>query len=283
MALFGIHLWTVATVVLALAVAIWRPAVAASLAPLAMVAAGISGLVAAAGVPGSPVNWLVNSRVSFRGKPGSGPFPPPPGASAQVRFPLPPGVKTQFSTAKAGNQVLAPPGVVRKIIGTHGQVITPKGAVRQIITPKGAVRQVITPKGAVMRRPQAHLLGWWDGRCSFRWRSCCSPWASGSLRGRWPGWRTVPRPRRSGCASTCGRTAGASLLVPVSLIGLTVFGVWPWTVGMVIAAVVVVMKWPKVAADLVPVALAAFALYGFEIAARWQSGRVRSRVPARSS
>jgi signal transduction histidine kinase len=61
------------------------------------------------------------------------------------------------------------------------------------------------------------------------------------------------------------------LLVPVALFGLTVFGVRPWTVAMVIAAVVVAVKWPKVAADLVPVALAAFALYGFEIAAKWQS------------
>ena len=271
MALFGIHLWTVAAVVLALAVAIWRPAVAASLAPLAMVAAGISGLVAAAAIPGSPVNWFVGPAKAFRGKPGPGGFPPPPpGLSGSARF-------GQASAGPPGT-FSVPGGAVAKTARnvvtrnrTVLQVIAPKGAVRQVIGPKGAVIQVIGPKGAVMRRPPVHLLGWWDGRLLV-------PLALVLLTlGLWLAPRTV--------AGLADRAATAAerlrqhmrenrwgvLLVPVSLIGLTVFGVRPWTVGMVIAAVVVVMKWPKVAADLVPVALAAFALYGFEIAARWQS------------
>jgi signal transduction histidine kinase len=61
------------------------------------------------------------------------------------------------------------------------------------------------------------------------------------------------------------------LLVPVTLIGLTVFGVRPWTVAAVLAALIVVARWPKIAADLVPVALAAFAVRGFTIAASWPS------------
>jgi len=61
------------------------------------------------------------------------------------------------------------------------------------------------------------------------------------------------------------------LLVPATVVGLTVFGVRPWTVAAVVAALIVVVKWPKVAADLVPLALAAFAVRGFMIAANWQA------------
>jgi signal transduction histidine kinase len=61
------------------------------------------------------------------------------------------------------------------------------------------------------------------------------------------------------------------LLVPVALLGLTVFGVHPWTVALVLASVVTAARWPVIAADLVPVALAAFAVRGFMIAASWQS------------
>ncbi len=53
------------------------------------------------------------------------------------------------------------------------------------------------------------------------------------------------------------------LLIPVALLGLTVFGVQPWTVALVLASVVTVARWPVIAADLVPVALAAFAVRGF--------------------
>ena len=61
------------------------------------------------------------------------------------------------------------------------------------------------------------------------------------------------------------------LLIPVALLGLTVFGVHPWTVALVLASVVTAARWPVIAADLVPVALAAFAVRGFMIAASWQS------------
>jgi signal transduction histidine kinase len=61
------------------------------------------------------------------------------------------------------------------------------------------------------------------------------------------------------------------LLVPVTVVGLTVFGVRPWTVAAIVAALIVVVRWPRVAADLVPLALAAFAVRGFALAASWQS------------
>ncbi|HYB87762.1 MAG TPA: histidine kinase [Streptosporangiaceae bacterium] len=70
------------------------------------------------------------------------------------------------------------------------------------------------------------------------------------------------------------------LLVPVTVVGLTVFGVRPWTVAAVVAALIVVVKWPKVAADLVPLALAAFAVRGFMIAANWQSLAAAGPGPA---
>ena len=61
------------------------------------------------------------------------------------------------------------------------------------------------------------------------------------------------------------------VLVPVTVVGLSVFGVRPWTIAAVVAALIVVVKWPQVAADLVPLALAAFAVRGFALAASSQS------------
>ena len=58
MALWGVHPWTIAMVVLALFVAFWRPVIAAALLPVAMVVAGVSGLVVAATEPGSAF-WRV--------------------------------------------------------------------------------------------------------------------------------------------------------------------------------------------------------------------------------
>jgi signal transduction histidine kinase len=45
----------------------------------------------------------------------------------------------------------------------------------------------------------------------------------------------------------------------------------PWTVVAVIVALIVAFCWPNAAADLVPAALALFAVRGFETAASWQS------------
>jgi signal transduction histidine kinase len=59
--------------------------------------------------------------------------------------------------------------------------------------------------------------------------------------------------------------------VPVAVVGLPVFGVHPWTVAAVLAALLVAVRWPAIAADLVPVALVVFAVHGFKIAAGWRS------------
>src|SRR5262249_49718670 len=54
MALAGVHIWTVALVLIALVVAFRKPLLAAALLPLSMVSAGLAGLVAAALPPGRP-------------------------------------------------------------------------------------------------------------------------------------------------------------------------------------------------------------------------------------
>ena len=65
MALFGFRPWTLAAVVLAVIVAVWRPGLAAVLLPVTMVVAGISGLVVAATEPGSSF-WTISAFASLR-------------------------------------------------------------------------------------------------------------------------------------------------------------------------------------------------------------------------
>jgi hypothetical protein len=57
--LFGVSVWTIAAVVLALILALWVPAAAAGLLPATMMGLGIGGLVAAAASPSGPVTWVV--------------------------------------------------------------------------------------------------------------------------------------------------------------------------------------------------------------------------------
>jgi hypothetical protein len=72
MALFAVRPWTVAAIALALAVAVWRPVVAAVLLPVTMVVAGISGLVVAATTP-APSSWAVFALVALKQRLVSGP------------------------------------------------------------------------------------------------------------------------------------------------------------------------------------------------------------------
>src|SRR5215475_10809875 len=61
MALAGVNIWTVALVLIALAVVFRKPLLAAALLPLSMVSAGLAGLVVAALTPGGSVSWVVNA------------------------------------------------------------------------------------------------------------------------------------------------------------------------------------------------------------------------------
>src|SRR5215472_16421049 len=62
--LFGVSVWTLAAVVLALILALWVPAAAAGLLPATMVGLGIGGLVVAAANPSGPVTWVVARFIS---------------------------------------------------------------------------------------------------------------------------------------------------------------------------------------------------------------------------
>jgi signal transduction histidine kinase len=279
LALFGIHLWTAATVVLALILATWRPAAAASLVPVTMVAAGIAGLAVASA---APAGWVLRQlSVSFlkgtppKGTPAAlkGPPPgipavphvfspkvPPPGRAA-VPGPLPkPGVIHRIAQAVSGPSP--------RQLGPGNWVVAPAGKFYRVVydTP----RQIMV-KGVVRPVGWAQSGGWWHGRLAVVVALILL------TLGLW----LVPRTmvglvdRAATLAQRLRQHMRENrwgvLLVPVALFGLTVFGIRPWTLGMLVAAVVVAVKWPKVAADLVPVALAALALYGFEIAAKWQS------------
>jgi signal transduction histidine kinase len=128
-------------------------------------------------------------------------------------------------------------------------------------------------------RPVGPAAGFWDGRLLVPvalllltlglW---LTPRSLAGLRGR--GAALAPEVRRWLAENRWG-----VLLVPVTLLGLTVFGVHPWTIAAVIAAVVVLARWPRVAADLVPVLLAIFAVRGFELAANWQSMAAQFQGP----
>ena len=61
------------------------------------------------------------------------------------------------------------------------------------------------------------------------------------------------------------------LLVPTAALGLTIFGLNPVTLGLIAAAALITLRWPRIAADLVPVLLTVFAIYGFVLTARWES------------
>jgi signal transduction histidine kinase len=125
------------------------------------------------------------------------------------------------------------------------------------------------PPWAVVRGPA--LPGLWDGRLLVPLALLLltlglwlTPRSLAGLRGR--GATLAPDVRRWLVANRWG-----VLLVPVTLVGLTIFGVHPWTIAAIIAAIVVLARWPRIAADLVPVVLAVFAVRGFELAANWQS------------
>ncbi len=301
MALFGVQPWTLALVVFALIVAAWWPAIAADLVPVTMLVAGIWALMAAAIASGVGVNWAVAGRaVTFSAAPQAilkapGPqkeWSQPAQALPTLRGPravsdIPPvkgpgyvfydgkgqivrenfvgpsrsalnlaGPGSRFSQLPAG--VLKPPaGVLKPPAG----VLSPSGGggPAQVPFPGGPPQAVVHSGGLLptgLLVPLALLLlalGLW-----------LTPRTMARLRARMP-W-LVPYLRRWALENRWG-----VLLVPLAAFGLLVFGVHPWTVAAVIAAVIAAVRWPKVAADLVPVTLVGVAAYGFAIALSWQS------------
>jgi signal transduction histidine kinase len=274
MAMFGVQLWTVAAVVLALALTIWRPAAAALLLPVTMVAAGITGLMDAAG--SGAFGAMVSKAVPWR---VFGPFGPPPGQRAV------PGVVLKQKLANgptAGAQAFAgpPPGSV--VVQGGNISVAPGGSwtfARSPASAKGPFWYLPgRPGGPPSRviRGQAgvdlHIvLGVWGGRLLVPLALLLltvglllMPRTLAALRARVPGLLPYLRQR-------VREHPYAVVLVPVALLGMSVYGVRPWTVVAVIVALIVAFCWPNAAADVVPAALALFAVRGFETAASWQS------------
>jgi signal transduction histidine kinase len=246
--LFGVSVWTLAAVVLALILAFWVPAAAAGLLPATMVGLGVGGLVAAAANPSGPVTWVVMRFISRQKlPPWSGPHP---ASNVSSR----PGAARQVVWQVAGATRLPhPPQFYRP-------------AKTALLDPGGTGQINIGPAG-----PFTHGPGLWQGRLLV-------PVAVVLLTvGLWLAPRTLAgvRARVATLApdlrAWVRENRWGALLVPVAVIGLPVFGVHPWTAAAVLAALLVAVRWPAIAADLVPVVLVAFAVHGFKVAAGWHS------------
>ncbi|MGI8451807.1 MAG: hypothetical protein ACR2MP_32390 [Streptosporangiaceae bacterium] len=269
-ALFGVRPWTIAVVLLGVILAFWRPVIAAALLPLSMVVAGISGLVVAATQSGSGF-WAVTTFV---------------------------GIKRRL--------VRRPPVVVKRAIAGRVKVVRvgPAGGPNRVIqvapgtqvhVNPGQIAKAVTTGRPGMKFPvPAPTAFTWQkvpgGAASFH---ATSSGGFGSGSGLWLGGLLVPLalllltlglwllPRSAGTLRTHAAGLLTSLrqrmlenrwgilLIPVALLGLTVFGLHLWTVAAVLVCMVTVVQWPVIAADLVPLALAAFAARGFMIAASW--------------
>jgi signal transduction histidine kinase len=254
-AVFGLNAWTAATVLLALLLAVllalvlvgWRQAGTSSALPATMLGAGICGLWAAAGMPWARSGFSVwNALVPMKmfAVLGHGRIPP-----------IGPAKPRTFSITVLGgfaNFTLRPWRVA-----------------------------TVTVYHRVARRPQVVILGhslWW-GRLLILGSLLLlalglwlSPRALADLRALIT--RVAPRLRRWTREGNWG-----ILLVPVTAFGLTVFGVRPWTVAAIVAAIVITIRWPRLAADLVPLVLVVFAAYGFMLVSRWAPGPAVQVMP----
>ena len=294
--LFGLRPWTVAAVLLAVVVALWRPVMAAVLLPVTMVVAGISGLVVAATTPAQSW-WAVSALVDIKQRLVSGNVAakvaqikmvragvaagrrsvvarvaPVPGSRTTVK-PAVPGSRTTVNVPVPGSRTT----VNVPVPGFRGPVKMPAGPHFYGTPPKITVQAMAgrgwswTVKGGGPP-VQFHRAG------GGFWPGYLVPLALLLLTlGLWLLPRTLAalRTHTAGLLSYLRlrmlENRWGILLIPVALLGLTVFGVHPWTVALVLVSVVTAARWPVIAADLVPLALAAFAARGFMIAASWQS------------
>jgi signal transduction histidine kinase len=282
-AVFGVTLWTVAAVAFAVTLVIRRPRTAAGLLPVTLVCAGIWGLALASAMPGM-VTWtaLPYAAMPDAGQPvvsisispdGHGKFVeywagPAQGARWQAVAPSPkaPFAQRLHPMVVRGKRQAGPPGGLPAIVyqkpGGPPIPVAKLPAARTWLKfgPPGRAILVGRPgpgTGVVpgwLLVPLALVMltvGLWLAPRSFtRLRQRAGP--------------LVPYLRRRAQEIGWGLA-----LVPATLIGLSVFGVRPWTVAAVIAALIVTIRWPRVAADLVPLVLGVLALRGFQLAAHW--------------
>ena len=205
MAVFGLSLWTIAAVVLAVIVALGWPAVAGALVPVAMVCLGLSGLVVAAATPGLSGIWAgpkfsysvvqVNAPVALRLS----------GRTAQAQL------RPAAAAAGRGNAVAR--RIPRTAVVKRSMVVR-KGTMRKTAGPQVAAGSMAGQAYAVAPVPPPPLPpppafakgagGNWTGKAVF-----------GPLTKPGPRYRLIPNP---------GWWRG-KLLVPVALILLTL-GLW---------------------------------------------------------
>ncbi len=268
-AVFGLNVWTAATVLLALLLAVllalilvrWRRAGTSGLLPVTMLGAGICGLWAAASMARS---WAAGFSVwnAFA-------------VSAQT----PAGRITLAGTGPPGAAKLR--AALQTPTRLHPAIAVPGGFVN--FARSGRSWRVVTGRvGRPPGGPQVLILGhnlWW-GRLLILGSLLLlalglwlSPRAVADLRALIA--RVAPRLHRWTQEGNWG-----ILLVPVTSLGLTIFGVRPWTVAVIVAAIVITIRWPRLAADLVPLVLVVFAAYGFMLVSRWVPGpRVLATPP----
>jgi signal transduction histidine kinase len=293
MLLFGINPWTVAVVAGAVMVAVRLPVLAANLLPAALVILGICGLVLVATGSGATASWAV-AAPAFWLLPRSVPQANLQIAVGKVVQGLaggPARTKVPVPLPGAGFSVI--PGLPRAAILRQrfgsGWQMTLKGAPPPPRPPRQVAYAVRPPSGAVMA--WVHGSGRFPGIVTFQAAGArgglllplalllltlgllLTPRALAGLRGHVTG--VLPGLRHRMLENRWG-----ILLIPVAVIGLSVFGVHLWTVAAAAAVPAVLIWWPALAADLVPVLLAAFAIRGFSIAAHWQAMPIPAHLPA---
>jgi len=270
MALAGVHFWTVALVLIALAVVLRKPLLAAAVLPLSMISAGLAGLVVAAATPGGSMNYFVRAVM----------------AKPQVAWEVLPQALSGFIPAK-GRVIAATWKVSPGPKGTQGmavrhEVLAQVPWVRYWTVLPPAVGKPLPPGYVTPKSPPVaqawsfaavgRSLGWWQGRLlvpvALLLLTIGLLLAPRMLRGL----RPVAGARMPELRRWLAANRWALLLPPVVGVGMAAFGAQPWTIAAVVAALaVIVIRWPVITADMVPFALAALAAIGYLIAARWQS------------
>jgi signal transduction histidine kinase len=308
LALFGVHAWTVLAFVLALAVAFWWPVVAAALLPVIMVAVGVAGLVLAATVAGPQGNWVTSAirvfQVNAVGPPKAEWVIKTPAGLQTVQLPV---TAARFGEIPAGTVSFAgvPPPAAAKIHQAQVNAVRAQNkaaARKQIVVNKKAIGRPpnakLPPAKRIQLAPAATGFGYvakgsgpprfWSapgGPRAVVSPGSPSPWAGRLVPvalllialGLWLAPRTFAefRARTPGLLPYLRRRMQeirwGILLVPATVLGLAIFGANPVTVGMIPVAALITLRWPRVAADLVPVLLVVFAIYGFMLTARWES------------
>jgi len=293
MLLFGINPWTVAAVAGAVVVAVRLPVMAASLLPAALVTLGICGLVLVATGSGATATWAVAAPAVWL----------LPRSFQQVNMQVAVGKLVQRMTGGPGRVVVVGRGPRFFLPGPHPAAALKQGfgAARSQITinavrprplplPKQVLSPAHPPRGqvaAIVIHGGSRFPGFvsWQGPGArggvllplalllLTLGLLLTPQVLAGLRGHVTG--MLPWLRRRMLENRWG-----ILLIPVAVLGLSVFGVHLWTVAAVIAAPVVLIWWPALAADLVPVLLTAFAVRGFGIAAHWQALPLPVHLPS---